>query len=125
MPKQKVDQRLLITAEQIRGLVNSGATIHVVDVRGSASYRRSSARVEGDLRLMASEVTALEGKLGLDDWVLSYCTCLNDGLAVRASERLRDLGYHRARAIVDGLEGCRRGGLDVVTKPTGDVAWTS
>ena len=105
-----------LLAVDIRSLVTSDASVQVLDVRGSSAFRRSDERVESDLRVMAKEVGSLIDDLDPEAWILAYCTCLGDGLAIRAAERLQALGFDRARAVDDGLEGCRRAGLPVIRK---------
>lgn len=90
----------------------------VVDVRGSAAFSRSGERVEGDLRVEGSKgVPEIVDRLPRHGWILAYCTCLNDGLAIRVAARLREEGFPKAFAVEGGLAGCAEAGLPVVARP--------
>lgn len=69
-----MEDDLRIGARSIRGLIEDGETLRVLDVRGSAAYRRSDERVTDDLRTSAREVTQLADRLERSDWILAYCT---------------------------------------------------
>lgn len=108
--------KILLSPEDIRQLRREGESIQVIDVRGSSSYRRSGERVAADVRLHGRGLAGALDGVSPRSSLLTYCTCLNDGLAVLAAERLRQAGYPKSYAIQDGLEGCRQAGLDVITK---------
>lgn len=109
---------LLIAPEDIRRLLEQGRTVTVVDTRGSAAFAQSGERVEGDLRVLGSKgVPEIVGRLSRHAWILAYCTCLNDGLAIRVAERLREEGFPKAFAVEGGLAGCAEAGLQVIPKP--------
>jgi rhodanese-related sulfurtransferase len=105
-----------LRATDIRNRLEQGAVAQVLDVRGSSAYRRSNERVEGDLHVMPKEVRSIVDELDRGALILAYCTCQGDGLALRAAERLRALGFEQAHAVAEGLEGCRLAGLPVVSK---------
>lgn len=105
---------LLLTPAAVRRLLAAGERVTVLDARGSAAYAKAGERVAGDLRLPPREAGARAAELPRDGWLLAYCTCLGDGLAVRVAERLRASGLPRAAAIAGGLDGCREAGLRVV-----------
>ena len=108
--------KLLLSPLEIRRLRDDGKAIRVIDVRGSSAFRRSDERVADDIRLHGKGVAGALDGVAPETWLLTYCTCLNDGLAVLAAERLRQAGYPNAHGIQDGLEGCREAGLEVVAK---------
>ena len=108
--------KLLLSPTEIRRLRDDEKPIRVVDVRGSSAFRRSDERVADDIRLHGKGVAGALAEVPPESWLLTYCTCLNDGLAVLAAERLRQAGYRNAYGIQDGLDGCREAGLDVVAK---------
>lgn len=109
---------LLMAPAGIRRLLEQGRSVTVVDVRGSAAFSRSEERVEGDLRVEGTRgVPEILDRLSRHAWILAYCTCLNDGLAIRVAERLREEGFPKAFAVEGGLAGCAEAGLPVVSKP--------
>ncbi len=110
---------LLIAPADIRRLLEQGGavTVTVLDTRGSAAFSQSAERVEDDLRVLGSKgVPEILDRLSRHAWILAYCTCLNDGLAVRVAERLREQGFPKAFAVEGGLAGCAEAGLHVVSK---------
>lgn len=116
-PSDGVRDDLLIAPEDIRRLLEQGRAVTVVDTRGSAAFSQSGERVEGDLRVLGSKgVPEIVGRLPRHAWILAYCTCLNDGLAIRVAERLREEGFPKAFAVAGGLAGCAEAGLPVVPK---------
>lgn len=101
---------------RIRTRLEQGVEVEVLDVRGNAAYHRSRERVENDRRVTARAAAALATELVPGALILTYCTCLGDGLAIRAADRLRAAGFEDAHAVERGLEGCREAGLRVVAK---------
>ncbi|HKI02845.1 MAG TPA: hypothetical protein VKK31_12795 [Thermoanaerobaculia bacterium] len=93
-----------------------GEPLTVLDARGRAAFARGAERVAGDVRAEGSKELSWAGALPREGWLLAYCTCLGDGLAVRVATRLREAGFPRACAVAEGLEGCRAAGLPVVPK---------
>ena len=115
MPDETSDAApLLLDPTAVRRRLAAGERVTVLDVRGSAAYARARERVAGDLRLPPREATARAAELPHDGWLLAYCTCLGDGLAIRVAARLRAAGCPHAAAIAGGLDGCRAAGLHVV-----------
>lgn len=108
---------LLLAAAEVGRLAAGGEPLAVLDARGRSAYNRSDERVEGDLRAAGSrDLSGLIPHIRPEQWLLAYCTCLGDGLAVRVAERLREAGFPRAFAIEGGLDGCRAAGLAIVPK---------
>lgn len=112
MPTISAD--FLIDPDQIRRLLERSERVVVLDARGRAAYARAVERVDGDVRAPGKDASGWGDDLPRDAWLLAYCTCLNDGLAVRVAERLRAAGFPRAFAIAGGLDGCRAAGLPVI-----------
>lgn len=107
----------MITPAELRKVLEEQQSITVLDARGSAAYRREDVRVAGDRRVSSADVYRAARCLDRKAWVLTYCTCTNDGLAARVAARLQAMGFSRARAVEGGLEGCRAAGLEIVGKP--------
>jgi rhodanese-related sulfurtransferase len=105
---------LLLTTEEMRRIRESGEPVVVLDVRGTAAHGKARRRVEGDVRMHPSDVEERADELDSDAWILAYCTCLDDGLAVRAAEHLALAGFPRARAAALGLDGLDEAGFPVV-----------
>jgi rhodanese-related sulfurtransferase len=115
MPEQSPEP-LLLGPSEVRRLLAGGETVIVLDARGRAAFARSGERVAGDVRAPGTRDLAWAAGLPRDAALLAYCTCLDDGLAVRVAARLREAGFPRAYAVRGGLEGCRATGLEVVRR---------
>lgn len=64
---------VLISSSEIRGLVERGEPLTVVDARGRIAFLRGPERVHGDLRAEGRDLGWAEG-LPKDAWLLAYCT---------------------------------------------------
>ena len=114
MPESDGSHHLISPAEVGR-LRELGEPIRVLDARGRAAFAHGDERVAGDVRAEGKDVS-WAGALPREAWLLAYCTCLGDGLALRVAARLREAGFPQARAVAGGLEGCRQAGLPIVRK---------
>lgn len=65
---------LRIDPSAVRELLDSETSVQVLDVRGSAAYRRANERVQADIRVMARDVASIAEQLDPDAWILAYCT---------------------------------------------------
>jgi len=78
VPLQSVHENVLISSAEVRRRLAAGEQPTVLDARGSAAFARSGERVEGDLRAIGRDlsalVAALEAGPGRSAWLLAYCT---------------------------------------------------
>jgi hypothetical protein len=123
IPSGSANPSPLISSAEVRRRLAAGEKPTVLDARGRAAFARSEERVEGDLRASGRDLSPLIATLdagpGRGAWLVAYCTCLGDGLAVRVAETLRAAGFAQAFGIEDGLAGCVAAGLTIVPKPPG------
>ena len=66
--------KFLLTPDELTRLVERKLPFRVIDVRGSAAYRRSPERVDGDLRPHRIGMMNLINGLPRETYLLLYCT---------------------------------------------------
>lgn len=56
-------------------------------------------------------IEAWAGRARKTDYIVAYCTCEDDGLAIQAVETLRRLGFTNAWVLEGGLDAARAAGI--------------
>jgi len=63
-----------ITAEELKGKIERGEPVTVLDVRNDADYAASGKRIPGAVRIPAEELSTRTGELDPAVEVAAYCT---------------------------------------------------
>lgn len=75
MPGSEPSPDLLISPAEVRGLLDRGEPLVVLDARGRAAYARAAERVAGDRRVPERDAfAAWAAGLPRGAWLLAYCT---------------------------------------------------
>jgi rhodanese-related sulfurtransferase len=67
--------------------------------------------VAGAVVVPAVAIEAWAQRARKTDYIVAFCTCEDDGLAIQAADTLRRLGFKNAWALHGGLEAARSAGI--------------
>ncbi|KPC55031.1 rhodanese-like domain-containing protein [Amantichitinum ursilacus] len=99
------------TGAAVRAALSAGQEIALLDVREEAPFALAHPLFAANLPLGRIELEALERIPRLSTQLVIYDN--GEGLAVRAAQRLQQLGYTQISLLADGLAGWRNGGGEI------------
>ncbi|MET0384168.1 MAG: rhodanese-like domain-containing protein, partial [Burkholderiaceae bacterium] len=102
MLSERYAPRIAVT--ELRELIRRGEAPIVIDVRSSVATMHDSRRVPGAVTATLAQLPVAAAELPRDREIVLYCNCPNEVSALRGVRLLADLGLHRARALVGGLD---------------------
>lgn len=97
-----------ISVSELRGLLDDGAAIALLDVRGPASREREGW-ISGSRHVVDVTLLSPPG----EEEVIVYCNCPNDASAALVALQLKRRGFKRVRPLAGGLDAWLAAGLPV------------
>jgi NhaP-type Na+/H+ or K+/H+ antiporter len=110
---------VLITIDEVKALLASGAPLIPLDVRREEARGESEWEAEGSRRVspQLAIIDARRLELPKDAWLVAYCTCPAEETSTRVTRDLIRSGWPRARALVGGFAAWRSAGLPISPMP--------
>jgi membrane protein DedA with SNARE-associated domain/rhodanese-related sulfurtransferase len=102
MLSERYAPRIAVT--ELRELIRRGEAPIVIDVRSSIATMHDSRRLPGAITATLAQLPVTASELPRDREIVLYCNCPNEVSALRGVRILADLGLHRSRALVGGLD---------------------
>lgn len=101
-----------VSLEKARAAIASGAAV-VIDVRSSEAFEAS--HIPGALNIPMTTIEADPVRLNLnkDQWIITYCTSLNEHTSARAALALLQSGYTNVEALLGGFQAWTEAGYPV------------
>ncbi|HXD32484.1 MAG TPA: rhodanese-like domain-containing protein [Pyrinomonadaceae bacterium] len=96
-----------LTASDLKSKVTQNQPVTIIDVRTTDAFADSSRKIKGAVHLKLRRLRYRLGfaplnKVSRDSEVITYCSCPNDELSIKAAQVLRDSGFKRARVLKGG-----------------------
>jgi len=97
-------------------LVNAADVARRLKRKGRVVFVDTRDYVDGDtvagaVSVPSAAVEAWAQRARKTDYIVAFCTCDDDGLAIQAADTLRRLGFRNAFALRGGLEAARSAGI--------------
>jgi rhodanese-related sulfurtransferase len=112
-----------ITPEELKGKIDAGEDILVVDLRHSLDFDANPETIPGALHIDAAELEEAFEVIPRDREIVLFCACPNEATAARLALLLRSKGITQIRPLSEGYEGWRSRGfpLSLAKDETGNV----
>jgi len=112
-----------ITPEELKGKIDAGEDILVVDLRHSLDFDANPETIPGALHIDAAELEEAYEVIPRDREIVLFCACPNEATAARLALLLRSKGITQIRPLSEGYEGWRSRGfpLSLAKDETGNV----
>jgi membrane protein DedA with SNARE-associated domain/rhodanese-related sulfurtransferase len=112
-----------ITPEELKGKIDAGEDILVVDLRHSLDFDANPETIPGALHIDAAEFEEAYEVIPRDREIVLFCACPNEATAARLALLLRSKGITQIRPLSEGYEGWRSRGfpLSLAKDETGNV----
>jgi rhodanese-related sulfurtransferase len=113
-----------IGPDEIRGRLEAGAPVALLDARRKEQYEKSPVQAAGALRYDANhpDVRTLAVRVGPDGEVVAYCDCPDETSSTNVALQLMRAGYTRVSVVRGGFPALMAAGVEVepkdVTPPT-------
>jgi rhodanese-related sulfurtransferase len=104
-----------ITVEELKGKMDDGEEVMVVDLRHPLDFEADPETIPGDFRIDAKELEEKSDRLPNDREVILYCTCPNEATSARLALLLRRQGIKHIRPLQGGLDAWRQQGYPVAS----------
>jgi len=96
-----------ITAQELKGRIDRGDDVMVVDVRDRLDFEAEPAIIPGALHLAIDELESRHGEIPRERDIVLYCTCPNEATSGRMALLLRSRGIIRVRPLMGGFRAWR------------------
>jgi membrane protein DedA with SNARE-associated domain/rhodanese-related sulfurtransferase len=100
-----------ITPEELKGKLDAGEDVLVVDLRHSIDFDANPETIPGALHVDAAELEEAADVIPRDREIVLFCACPNEVTAARLALLLRSKGITQIRPLAEGYEGWRRRGF--------------
>jgi membrane protein DedA with SNARE-associated domain/rhodanese-related sulfurtransferase len=112
-----------ITPEELKGKIDAGEDVLVVDLRHSLDFDANPETIPGALHIDAAEFEEAYEVIPRDREIVLFCACPNEATAARLALLLRSKGITQIRPLSEGYEGWRSRGfpLSLAKNETGNV----
>jgi membrane protein DedA with SNARE-associated domain/rhodanese-related sulfurtransferase len=112
-----------ITPEELKGKIDAGEDILIVDLRHSLDFDANPETIPGALHIDAAEFEEAYEVIPRDREIVLFCACPNEATAARLALLLRSKGITQIRPLSEGYEGWRSRGfpLSLAKAETGNV----
>ena len=98
-----------ISVEEIDGRIARGEPVRIVNIKAAIDEPLVNDAIVVD----ATEIDVWASRAPKAPPIVTYCSCTNDGSAVVAALRLRELGFEGTRVLRGGLAAWQQAGLPV------------
>jgi membrane protein DedA with SNARE-associated domain/rhodanese-related sulfurtransferase len=109
-----------ISVDDLRRMIEQGAPIYLLDVRGPASRERDGW-ISGSQHV--DDISTLSPPNDVE--VILYCNCPNDASAAMVALQLKRRGFKQVRPLAGGLEAWLAAGLPLERAKTAGIDATS
>jgi membrane protein DedA with SNARE-associated domain/rhodanese-related sulfurtransferase len=99
-----------ITPEELKGKIDAGEDILVVDLRHPLDFDANPETIPGALHVDAAELEEAAEVIPRDREIVLFCACPNEVTAARLALLLRNQGITQIRPLAEGYEGWRKRG---------------
>jgi membrane protein DedA with SNARE-associated domain/rhodanese-related sulfurtransferase len=112
-----------ITPEELKGKMDAGEDVLVVDLRHSLDFDANPETIPGALHIDAAELEEAYEVIPRDREIVLFCACPNEATAARLALLLRSKGITQIRPLSEGYEGWRSRGfpMSLAKDETGNV----
>jgi len=112
-----------ITPEELKGKIDAGEDILIVDLRHSLDFDANPETIPGALHIDAAEFEEAYEVIPRDREIVLFCACPNEATAARLALLLRSKGITQIRPLSEGYEGWRSRGfpLSLAKVETGNI----
>jgi membrane protein DedA with SNARE-associated domain/rhodanese-related sulfurtransferase len=112
-----------ITPEELKGKIDAGEDILVVDLRHSLDFDANPETIPGALHIDAAELEEAYEVIPRDREIVLFCACPNEATAARLALLLRSKGITQIRPLSEGYDGWRSRGfpMSLAKDETGNV----
>jgi rhodanese-related sulfurtransferase len=105
----KAPKTEIITAEELKTIIDKKDPVTIIDVRSSESFANATKKIKGSLhvklRRLKSRLTFPPLKnVPRDALMVTYCACPADEASIRAAEILMGAGYKNVRVLKGGWQ---------------------
>ena len=102
-----------ITPEELKGVMDAGHEVLVVDLRGALDYQSNPFSIPGAMVIASEELEERHTSLPRDKEIVLYCTCPNEATSARVALRLKRHGITKVRPLLGGLDAWNELGFPV------------
>lgn len=96
-----------ITVDELKQLMDTGASITVLDVRHPLGLELDAETIPGALNFLMEDIEHRHHEIPRDRDIILYCTCPNELSSARTAFLLKKKGVHRVRPLEGGLDAWR------------------
>lgn len=93
-----------VSVEELHGLLRSGATPVILDVRSAAARQMDPRTIPGALAIDMEHANRHLQDVSKASEIVVYCSCPSEASAARVARLLMDLGYAHVRPLAGGLD---------------------
>jgi membrane protein DedA with SNARE-associated domain/rhodanese-related sulfurtransferase len=97
-----------ITPEELKGKIDAGENIIVVDLRHALDFDANPETIPGALHVDAADLEEAYEVIPRDREIVLFCACPNEVTAARLALLLRSKGITQIRPLAGGYEGWRK-----------------
>jgi rhodanese-related sulfurtransferase len=103
-----------ITPEELKGKIDAGEDIVIVDLRHSLDFDAHPETIPGALHMDAADLEEASAAIPRDREIVLFCACPNEVTAARLALLLRSKGITQIRPLAGGYEGWRSRGFPLM-----------
>jgi membrane protein DedA with SNARE-associated domain/rhodanese-related sulfurtransferase len=103
-----------ITPEELKGKIDAGEDIVIVDLRHSLDFDAHPETIPGALHMDAADLEEASEIIPRDREIVLFCACPNEVTAARLALQLRSKGITQIRPLAGGYEGWRSRGFPLI-----------
>lgn len=96
-----------ITVEELRGKLDAGENLIILDMRSSAELELNPSIIIGAIHLGMDEVAKRHHEFPRDRDIIVYCSCPNEATAAKVAKLLHRYGFTRVRPLLGGIDAWR------------------
>jgi rhodanese-related sulfurtransferase len=105
-----------VSIEELKGRIDEGRETTVVDARSDEAWGDAEKKAGGAIRIPPDAAEKHINDVSRDDYIVTYCTCPNEGSSTRVAEVLEENGYGEVHPLVGGFDAWRAAELPLEPK---------
>ena len=106
-----------ITVDELKGLMDSGHEVLVVDLRGALDHKADPYTIPGARSMTTEELEHRHHEISRHQDVILLCACPNEATAAKMALLLRRKGIMKVRPLAGGIEAWRERAYPLVARP--------
>lgn len=91
-----------MTVDELKGMMDNGHDVFVVDLRGALDHEADPFTIPGALRMTAEEIEKRHSDIPRHRDVILFCACPNEATAAQMALLLRRNGITKVRPLAGG-----------------------